>query len=64
MKRLELGRVDTVEPQTALFLIQDCSLGAILGCGDLSDEEWAVIKTLLPSERGRKARPAHDNLAF
>ena len=28
--------------------------------GDLTDEEWYVIEGLLPSERGRKARPAHD----
>ena len=28
---------------------------------DLSDAEWAVIGPLLPSERGRWARPAQDN---
>lgn len=32
--------------------------------GDLTDEEWAVLEGLLPSERGRKARPAHDNRRF
>ncbi len=32
--------------------------------GDLADEEWAVIEGLLPSERGRKSRPAHDNRRF
>ena len=32
--------------------------------GDLMDEQWAVIGGLLPSERGRKARPAHDNRRF
>jgi transposase len=32
--------------------------------GDLTDEEWYVIEGLLPSERGRKARPAHDNRRF
>ncbi|VWX54966.1 transposase [Novosphingobium sp. 9U] len=32
--------------------------------GDLSDEEWAVVGLLLPSERGRKARPANDNRRF
>ncbi|AMK21581.1 IS4 insertion sequence transposase [Sphingobium sp. TKS] len=32
--------------------------------GDLTDEEWDVIEGLLPSERGRKARPAHDNRRF
>ena len=32
--------------------------------GDLNDEEWHVIEGLLPSERGRKARPAHDNRRF
>src|SRR3546814_13372228 len=28
--------------------------------GDLSDAEWALIAPLLPSERGRWARPAGD----
>ena len=32
--------------------------------GDLTDEEWDVIAGLLPSERGRKSRPAHDNRRF
>jgi len=32
--------------------------------GDLTDEECDVIEGLLPSERGRKARPAHDNRQF
>ena len=32
--------------------------------GDLSDVEWNVIGTLLPSERGRKSRPAQDNRRF
>lgn len=32
--------------------------------GDLTDEEWAVIGELLPSERGRKSRPAHDNRRY
>jgi transposase len=32
--------------------------------GDLTDEEWGVIAGLLPSERGRKSRPAHDNRRF
>ena len=32
--------------------------------GDLTDEEWAVLEGLLPSERGRRARPAHDNRRF
>ena len=32
--------------------------------GDLTDEEWDVIGELLPSERGRKSRPAHDNRRF
>lgn len=35
-----------------------------MGRGDLSDAQSAVIGTLLPSERGRKARPAHDNRRF
>ncbi len=32
--------------------------------GDLTDPEWAIIGALLPSERGRKARPAYDNRLF
>lgn len=32
--------------------------------GDLTDQEWEVISGLLPSERGRKSRPAHDNRRF
>ena len=32
--------------------------------GDLTDGEWDVIAGLLPSERGRKSRPSHDNLRF
>lgn len=32
--------------------------------GDLTDKEWEVIAGLLPSERGRKSRPAHDNRRF
>lgn len=29
--------------------------------GDLSEAEWRLLKDLLPSERGRKSRPAYDN---
>ena len=32
--------------------------------GDLTDEEWAVVKPLLPPERGRWARPAQDNRRY
>ena len=32
--------------------------------GDLRDEEWAVIGPLLPAERGRCARPSHDNRQY
>lgn len=32
--------------------------------GDLSDAEWAMIGPLLPSERGRWARPAQDNRQY
>jgi transposase len=35
-----------------------------MGRGDLSDEEWALVGPLLPSERGRWARPAGDNRRF
>jgi len=35
-----------------------------LNRGDLTDEEWDVIAKLLPPERGRKSRPAHDNRRF
>jgi transposase len=31
---------------------------------DLAEEEWAAIAPLLPSERGRNCRPAHDNRQF
>ncbi|WLD98481.1 transposase [Agrobacterium leguminum] len=30
----------------------------------LTDEEWAVISPLLPAERGRGWRPAHDNRRY
>jgi hypothetical protein len=30
----------------------------------VSDAEWSIIGVLLPSERGRKARPSHDNRRF
>ena len=32
-------------------------------CGDMTDEEWAIIKPLLPAEHGR-GRPARDNRRF
>jgi len=32
--------------------------------GDLTDEEWGIIGALLPAERGRGCRPAHDNRRF
>lgn len=32
--------------------------------GDLSNEEWATIKPLLPPERGRWARPAQNNRKY
>lgn len=32
--------------------------------GDLTDEEWNVIERLLPPERGRPGRPAHNNRRF
>ena len=36
----------------------------MLARGDLSNEQWAVIGTLLPAERGRKPRPEQDNRRF
>jgi transposase len=36
----------------------------MLNRGDLKDDEWIVIEGLLPTERGRKSRPAHDNRRF
>ena len=36
----------------------------MLARGDVTDEQWAVIGELLPSERGRKSRPAQDNRRF
>jgi len=35
-----------------------------LARGDLTDKEWAILEPLLPSERGRWARPAQDNRRF
>tara|TARA_B100000378_G_scaffold194500_1_gene158320 strand:+ start:272 stop:703 length:432 start_codon:yes stop_codon:yes gene_type:complete len=35
-----------------------------LARGDLTDMEWRIIEGLLPSERGRKSRPAHDNRRY
>jgi transposase len=35
-----------------------------MGRGDLTDEEWGLVGPLLPSERGRWARPARDNRRF
>jgi Putative transposase of IS4/5 family (DUF4096) len=32
-----------------------------LSRGDLSEAKWRLLRDLLPAERGRKARPAHDN---
>ena len=32
--------------------------------GDLTDAEWELIGALLPSERGRKSRPALDNRRY
>ena len=32
--------------------------------GDLTDQEWAIIGPLLPSERGRWARPFGENHDF
>ena len=32
--------------------------------GDLTDMEWRIIEGLLPTERGRKSRPAHDNRQY
>ncbi len=29
--------------------------------GDLTEREWELLKPLLPPERGREGRPAHDN---
>jgi len=35
-----------------------------LARGDLTDAEWELIEALLPSERGRKSRPAQDNRRY
>ncbi|WSH23716.1 IS5 family transposase (plasmid) [Rhizobium ruizarguesonis] len=32
--------------------------------GDLSDAEWHIVGPFLPSERGRKSRPAQDNRRY
>ena len=35
-----------------------------MGRGQVTDEHWAIIGPLLPSERGRGCRPCHDNRRF
>ena len=46
-------------------MIQGCFLEAALGERiGLLDEEWELIGPLLPTERGRGCRPAHDNRRF
>jgi transposase len=35
-----------------------------LARGDLTNAEWELIEALLPSERGRKSRPAQDNRRY
>jgi len=35
-----------------------------LARGDLTDDEWALVGSLLPAERGRWSRPAQDNRRF
>lgn len=32
--------------------------------GDLTDKRWAILEPLVPSERGRWARPAQDDRRF
>lgn len=39
----------------------EAALGERIG---LLDEEWELIGPLLPTERGRGCRPAHDNRRF
>jgi transposase len=39
----------------------EAALGERVG---LSDAEWEIIGTLLPSERGRGCRPAQDNRLY
>ncbi|KHA63306.1 transposase [Sphingomonas sp. Ant20] len=46
-------------------MIQGCLLEAALGERiGISDDEWALIGPLLPSERGRGCRPAGDNRPY
>jgi transposase len=46
-------------------LIQECFSGGILGTRRSHRcKEWAILEPLLPSERGRWARPAQDNRRF
>ena len=46
-------------------MIQGCFLEAALGERiGVSDDEWALIGPLLPSERGRGCRPAGDNRRY
>jgi transposase len=34
-----------------------------MASGDLTEAEWELIRLLLPKERGRPGRPAHDHRA-
>jgi transposase len=46
-------------------LIQGCLLEAALGERiGVSDDEWALIRPLLPPEQGRGCRPAGDNRPY
>jgi len=47
-----------------VHLIKNAFQEAFLARGDLTDDEWTIIAPLLPSERGRWARPAQDNRRF
>ncbi len=46
-------------------MIQGCLLEVALGERiGLTEDEWGIIGTLLPSERGRGCRPAQDNRLY
>lgn len=55
-----LGRVGIVY-SNGLISGSRLPSGGDVGRGDGSDAEWSIVGMLLPSERGRKARPLHDN---
>ncbi len=57
-----MGRVDQkVFPDRRVTDARLSFMEAGLARDDLTDDEWALVGALLPSERSRWSRPAQDN---